>query len=72
MKNFWRRWRTAGFASPLSAADFAVLQDIGVFRRDCRYINGRIENSEGQIAAATLQHAGWHGATCWRCAPGVS
>lgn len=43
-----------GFESPLNAADFAVLQDIGVFRRDCRYSNGRIENSEGQIAAATL------------------
>jgi acyl-CoA hydrolase len=47
----------AGFASPLCAADFAVLQDIGVFRRDCRYINGRIENSEGQSAAATLNTA---------------
>jgi acyl-CoA hydrolase len=44
----------AGFTSPLSAADFAVLQNIGVFRLDCRCINGRIENSEGQIAAATL------------------
>jgi acyl-CoA hydrolase len=47
----------AGFSSPLSAADFAVLQGIGVFRRDCRCINGRIENSEGQIAAATLDTA---------------
>jgi hypothetical protein len=44
----------AGFTSPLSAADFAVLQDIGVFRRDCNYSNGRIENSAGEIAAATL------------------
>jgi acyl-CoA hydrolase len=43
-----------GFTSPVSAADFAVLQDIGVFRRDCRWGNGRIENSDGQIAAATL------------------
>ena len=43
-----------GFASPLSAADFLVLQDLGVFRRECRYSDGRIENSEGQIAAATL------------------
>jgi acyl-CoA hydrolase len=43
-----------GFASPLSAADFAVLQDIGVFRRDCSYGRGRIENSEAQSAAATL------------------
>jgi acyl-CoA hydrolase len=47
----------AGFASPLGDADFAVLQDIGVFRRDCRYISGRIENSEGQSAAATLNTA---------------
>jgi hypothetical protein len=43
-----------GFASPLSAADFAVLQDIGVIRSDCRYGNGRIENSEGQFAPAVL------------------
>jgi acyl-CoA hydrolase len=47
----------AGFASPLGAADFALLQDIGVFRRDCRYIDGRIENPDGQIAAATLNTA---------------
>jgi acyl-CoA hydrolase len=46
-----------GFVSPLSAADFALLQDIGVFRRDCRYSDGRIENSEGQITAATLNTA---------------
>jgi acyl-CoA hydrolase len=44
----------AGFASPLSFADFAMLQDIGVFRRDCRYREGCIENSEGQVTAATL------------------
>jgi acyl-CoA hydrolase len=43
-----------GFESPLSSADFALLKDIGVFRRDCRYRNGGIENSEGQIAAARL------------------
>src|SRR5258708_22698021 len=44
----------AGFASPISFADFAILQDIGVFRRDCRYREGRIENSEGQVTAAAL------------------
>ena len=38
----------------MSAADFEVLQEIGVFRRECRYRGGGIENSEGQIAAATL------------------
>jgi acyl-CoA hydrolase len=48
---------TAGFASPLSVADFTVLQDIGVFRADCRYGGGRIQNSEGQFAAATLDTA---------------
>jgi acyl-CoA hydrolase len=47
----------AGFASPLTAADFAVLQNIGVFRSDCRFAGGRIENAEGQGAAATLETA---------------
>jgi acyl-CoA hydrolase len=42
------------FSSPLSADEFALLQNIGVFRRDCRYVNGRIENSEGQGAGALL------------------
>jgi acyl-CoA hydrolase len=46
-----------GFASPLSALDFAILQDIGVFRSDCSYSIGRIQNSEGQIAAAMLNTA---------------
>jgi acyl-CoA hydrolase len=45
----------AGFASPLTAADFALLQNIGVFRGDCHYADGRIENSEGQSAAATFK-----------------
>ena len=43
-----------GFADPLSAAEFTVLQDAGVFRRDCRYNRGRIENGDGQSAAASL------------------
>jgi len=47
----------AGFASPLTAADFEVLQRIGVFRSDCRFAGGRIENAEGQGAAATLETA---------------
>jgi acyl-CoA hydrolase len=47
----------AGFASPLTASDFAVLQNIGVFRSDCRFAGGRIENAEGQGAAATLETA---------------
>jgi acyl-CoA hydrolase len=47
----------AGFASPLTADEFALLQNIGVFRRDCRYADGRIENSEGQSAAAIFNTA---------------
>jgi acyl-CoA hydrolase len=44
----------AGFAGPLDAGGFALLQGLGVFRRDCRYADGRIENSEGASAAARL------------------
>ena len=49
----------AGFAGPLTADEFALLQNLGVFRRDCRYADGRIENAEGQSAAAifTTAHA---------------
>jgi acyl-CoA hydrolase len=42
----------SGVASPLDAAEFACLQRLGVFRTDCRYSDGRIENSEGLSAAA--------------------
>ena len=44
----------AGFASPVTADEFALLQNLGVFRRDCRYAGGRIENAEGQSAAAVF------------------
>ena len=47
----------AGFASPVTADEFALLQNLGVFRRDCRYAAGRIENAEGQSAAAVLDTA---------------
>jgi acyl-CoA hydrolase len=47
-----------GFGSPLSAADFAVLQNLGVFRSDCSYAHGRIENSEGLSAAALIDTSG--------------
>jgi hypothetical protein len=43
---------SAGFGSPLDAEEFGLLQALGVFRRDCRYMQGRIENSEGVVAAA--------------------
>jgi len=44
----------AGFGSPLDAGEFSVLQNFGVFRRECRYAEGFIENSEGLCAAALL------------------
>ena len=47
----------AGFASPLTAQEFALLRKLGVFRRDCRYADGRIENAEGQSAAAIFDTA---------------
>jgi acyl-CoA hydrolase len=45
------------FAGPLTADEFALLQNIGVFRHDCRYADGRIENAEGQSAAAVFNTA---------------
>jgi acyl-CoA hydrolase len=47
----------AGFAGEVTADEFALLQNLGVFRRDCRYADGRIENAEGQSAAAVLNTA---------------
>ena len=47
----------AGFASPLTAHEFALLQNLGVFRGDCRYADGRIENAEGRSAAAIFDTA---------------
>jgi acyl-CoA hydrolase len=47
----------AGFASPLTADDFTLLRNVGVFRRDCHYSGGRIENSDGQSAAAIFNTA---------------
>jgi acyl-CoA hydrolase len=45
---------TAGFGSPLNAADFATLQALGVFREDCRWANGDIHDADGLRAAARL------------------
>jgi acyl-CoA hydrolase len=42
------------FADPLTQAEFARLQSLGVFRGDCRYAKGRIENAEGQSAVASF------------------
>jgi acyl-CoA hydrolase len=40
------------FSTPLTALEFERLQNCGVFRRGCRYRDGRIENSEGLSTAA--------------------
>jgi acyl-CoA hydrolase len=47
----------AGFVGEVTADEFALLQNLGVFRRDCRYADGRIENAEGQSAAAIFNTA---------------
>ncbi len=44
----------AGFGNPLDAGEFALLQKFGVFRRECRFADGFIENAEGLCAAALL------------------
>jgi acyl-CoA hydrolase len=49
---FLQALATSEFATLLSSNDFARLQHCGVFRRDCRYRDGRIENSDGMSAAA--------------------
>jgi acyl-CoA hydrolase len=46
-----------GLNNPLDAGDFAALQKIGVFRRDCRYVDGHIENAESARAEARLDTA---------------
>jgi acyl-CoA hydrolase len=42
------------FSDPLTAVEFAQLQKAGIFRPDCRYADGRIENADGQSAAARI------------------
>ena len=49
----------AGFESPLSAADFAVLQDIGVFRRDCRYRKRPHREFRGTNCSGNAEHRRW-------------
>ena len=56
-ERFLGKLESAGFASPLEPAEFELLQALGVFRQDCRYANGRIENSDGAGAAARLDSA---------------
>ncbi|HEY2145077.1 MAG TPA: acetyl-CoA hydrolase/transferase C-terminal domain-containing protein [Steroidobacteraceae bacterium] len=42
------------FNDPLIEEEFLSLQKVGVFRPDCRYAEGRIENAEGQSTPARL------------------
>jgi acyl-CoA hydrolase len=43
----------AGFESPLTRADFEVLRKLGVFRQECRYVDGDIEIGDAAAAAAS-------------------
>ena len=46
------------FSDPLAEQEFELLRRLGVFRGDCRYARGRIENAEGQGAAASFATPG--------------
>jgi acyl-CoA hydrolase len=56
-ENFLEALSQGDYADPLTAAEFERLQRLGVFRRDCRYSEGRIENGEGESAGASLATA---------------
>jgi acyl-CoA hydrolase len=47
----------AGFGSPLTAAEFATLRSFGVFRQECRWVDGSVENADGLRAAARIDSA---------------
>jgi len=64
--------RASGFASPPTADDFALLQNIGVFRHDCRYADGRIENGGAKALPADFPIPAAAGANCWNCARGAN
>jgi len=44
----------AGFGSPLDSGEFALLQELGVFRSDCRHGEAGIENPDGLVTPAHL------------------
>ena len=48
----------AGLPGRLSAADFATLQHVGIFRSDCRYADGRIHLPSGASVEADLADIG--------------
>ncbi len=45
--DFLRALPGAGFSNPLTMRDFGVLQRFGVFRADCRYVDGRLVGPDG-------------------------
>jgi hypothetical protein len=47
----------AGFGSPLDAAEFAMLRSVGVFRQECRWVDGAVENADCSRAAARIDSA---------------
>ena len=51
---FLRALAGAGFASPLTMHDFGILQRLGVFRAECRYLDGRLLGPDGEDVAARL------------------
>ena len=51
---FLRALSDGGFPSPLTMQDFRVLQRLGVFRAECRYVDGRLLGPDGEEVDARL------------------
>jgi hypothetical protein len=56
-ESFLAALSAAGFGSPLDAAEFAMLRSVGVFRQECRWTDGAVENADGLRAAARIDSA---------------
>jgi acyl-CoA hydrolase len=56
-ESFLAALSAAGFGSPLDAAEFATLRSVGVFRQDCRWVDGAVENADGLRAGARIDSA---------------
>jgi len=55
------------FTGPLSAKEFESLRRLGVFRAECRLVDGRIRNADGDDGAARLDDAGARRALLAHC-----
>src|SRR5271154_47924 len=53
-ENFLEALAGENFGDPLSESDFMLLQEAGIFRSDCRYADGYIENAKAERTAARL------------------